>query len=37
MRLWETEGGEVEFVGDYQVAVPAVGSKGVRILVGGCD
>jgi cytochrome P450 len=35
MRLWETGEEEVAFVGDYQVAVPAVGAKGVRIIVGG--
>jgi cytochrome P450 len=34
MRLWETGSEEVAFVGDYQVAVPAVGSKGVIVMVG---
>ncbi|PMD48982.1 cytochrome P450 [Hyaloscypha variabilis F] len=34
MRLWETGSEEVAFVGDYQVAVPAVGSKGVGVMVG---
>ncbi|KAE9376444.1 cytochrome P450 [Stipitochalara longipes BDJ] len=33
MRLWETGSEEVAFVGDYQVAVPAVGAKGVRVMV----
>lgn len=33
MRLWETGPEEVAFVGDYQVAVPAVGAKGIRVMV----
>jgi hypothetical protein len=34
MRLWEIGSEEVAFVRDYQVAVPAVGSKGVIVMVG---
>jgi hypothetical protein len=34
MRLWKTGEEEVAFVGDYQVAVPARGARGVRIMVG---
>lgn len=30
MTLWETDASEVEFMHDYQVAIPKMGSKGVR-------
>jgi cytochrome P450 len=33
MRSWETAEEEVKFVGNYQVAVPAVGNKGVRVML----
>jgi cytochrome P450 len=33
MKLFETEEEEVEFVQDYQVALPGPGSKGVRVIV----
>jgi len=32
MELWETGVEEVAFVRDYQVAMPAVGSQGVRVM-----
>ncbi|TVY84521.1 Cytochrome P450 monooxygenase sdnE [Lachnellula suecica] len=32
MELWETGEGDVAFVHDYQVAMPRVGSKGVRVM-----
>ncbi|TVY45338.1 Cytochrome P450 monooxygenase [Lachnellula occidentalis] len=31
MELWETDGSDVAFVHDYQVAMPRVESKGVRV------
>lgn len=33
MELWETDDGDVAFLHDYQVAMPKLGSKGVRFLV----
>ncbi|KAF4636899.1 hypothetical protein G7Y89_g1175 [Cudoniella acicularis] len=32
MSLWETGESEVEFVRDFQVALPRVGSKGVKVM-----
>lgn len=33
MSLWDTDATDVEFVHDYQVAMPKLDSKGVRVLV----
>jgi hypothetical protein len=32
MTLWQTDKSEVEFVHDYQVSMPRLDSKGVRIM-----
>lgn len=32
LELWESGEGEVSFVRDYQVAMPEVGCKGVRVM-----